>query len=177
MRWLLSAPNAFNHSESWGPVSHERLPSGVWTESNMLFLEEPAGVGFSYSNSSQDYVTGDARTGGHLPLALRAICSLGLGTRFTDPSPSCRIAAAKDAHTFLRNWFAKFPHYKGREFFITGESYAGHYIPQLAMRLWDHRATDSPSINFKGFAVRQTGRLRCALLFVIHMCGFGYRTN
>jgi hypothetical protein len=72
------------------------------TVANMLFLESPAGVGFSYSNRTSDYNnTGDRST-------------------------------AADAYTFLINWLERFPEYKGRRFFITGESYGGHYIPQLA---------------------------------------------
>lgn len=31
--------------------------------SNLLFVESPAGVGWSYSNTSSDYTTGDAKTG------------------------------------------------------------------------------------------------------------------
>lgn len=31
--------------------------------SNLLFVESPAGVGWSYSNTSSDYNTGDAKTG------------------------------------------------------------------------------------------------------------------
>ncbi|CAH9124310.1 unnamed protein product [Cuscuta epithymum] len=69
---------------------------------NVLFLESPAGVGFSYSNTSSDYNTsGDKRT-------------------------------AQDAYKFIINWLRKYPHYKNRDFYIIGESYAGHYIPQLA---------------------------------------------
>lgn len=36
--------------------------------SNMLFVESPAGVGFSYSNHTKDFVTGDERTGEELRL-------------------------------------------------------------------------------------------------------------
>ncbi|CAA0807557.1 Serine carboxypeptidase-like 40 [Striga hermonthica] len=68
---------------------------------NVLFLDSPAGVGFSYSNRSSDYVTGDKQT-------------------------------AADSYTFLVNWLQRFPEYKTRPFYITGESYAGHYVPQLA---------------------------------------------
>ncbi|KAJ9691623.1 hypothetical protein PVL29_013730 [Vitis rotundifolia] len=40
--------------------------------------------------------------------------------------------AARDNLVFLKNWFIKFPQYKNRELFIAGESYAGHFVPQLA---------------------------------------------
>lgn len=32
---------------------------------------------------------------------------------------------ASDNYIFLQNWIAKFPQYKDRPFYITGESYAG----------------------------------------------------
>ncbi|KAI3746610.1 hypothetical protein L6452_09047 [Arctium lappa] len=73
------------------------------TEANMLYLETPVGVGFSYdsSNSSAYEVVTD-------------------------------VITARDNLVFLHKWFLKFPQYKQRDLFITGESYAGHYIPQLA---------------------------------------------
>ncbi|KAK7844958.1 serine carboxypeptidase-like 40 [Quercus suber] len=65
---------------------------------NVLFLESPAGVGFSYSNTTSDYdKSGDSRT-------------------------------AADNYVFLVNWLERFSEYKDRDFYISGESYAGHYI-------------------------------------------------
>lgn len=96
----------------------------IWNaEANILFLESPAGVGFSYSNTSSDYVTGDKRT-------------------------------AADTYTFLVNWLERYPEYITRDFFITGESYAGHYVPQLAqLILHNNKLTNQTAINLKGIAV------------------------
>lgn len=53
---------------------------------------------------------------------------------------------------FLRRWLGKFPQYKDRDLYIAGESYAGHYIPQLAnlMVQFNKRAK---IFNLKGIAV------------------------
>ncbi|KAK4491372.1 hypothetical protein RD792_002111 [Penstemon davidsonii] len=90
---------------------------------NVIFLESPAGVGFSYSNRSSDYITGDKQT-------------------------------ATDTYTFLVNWLERFPEYKSRDFYITGESYAGHYVPQLAaLILQNNKSTNQTVINLKGIAI------------------------
>jgi serine carboxypeptidase-like clade 2 len=93
-------------------------------EANMLFLESPAGVGFSYSNTTSDYRNvGDNKT-------------------------------ASDSYKFLVNWLEKFPEYKTRDFFITGESYAGHYVPQLAFTIVSqNKITNQTKINLNGIAV------------------------
>jgi len=44
----------------------------------------------------------------------------------------------------------KFPELKGKEFYVTGESYAGVYIPTLAKELLDNA---KGKVNFKGLAV------------------------
>ncbi|GFP82754.1 serine carboxypeptidase-like 40 [Phtheirospermum japonicum] len=88
---------------------------------NVLFLESPAGVGFSYSNTTADVVTGgDKRT-------------------------------AFDNYVFLLNWFKRFPEYSKRVFYISGESYAGHYVPQLTNIILHHnKKARKIIINLKG---------------------------
>jgi serine carboxypeptidase-like clade 2 len=47
------------------PGEEQSLYNNNWTWSNVanvIYVESPAGVGFSYSNTTSDYVVGDART-------------------------------------------------------------------------------------------------------------------
>ncbi|CAO2208919.1 unnamed protein product [Urochloa humidicola] len=92
---------------------------------NMLFLDSPSGVGYSYSNTTADlYTAGDNKT-------------------------------AHDSYNFLVNWLERFPQYKHRDFYITGESYAGHYVPQLSQLVYrNNKGIEKPILNFKGFMVR-----------------------
>ncbi|XP_022955040.1 serine carboxypeptidase-like 31 [Cucurbita moschata] len=89
-------------------------------EANLLFLESPIGVGFSYTNTTTDYHN--------------------LGDEFT----------ANDAYTFLQNWFLKFPSYKNHTFYIAGESYAGKYVPELAELIHDRNKDSSFHIDLHG---------------------------
>ncbi|XP_031249604.1 serine carboxypeptidase 24-like [Pistacia vera] len=133
--WLNGGPGcssvAYGASEEIGPFRINRTGSSLYlnkypwnTEANLLFLESPAGVGFSYTNTSSNLKdSGDKRT-------------------------------AQDALIFLIRWMSRFPQYKYREFYIAGESYAGHYVPQLAKKIIDYNKSYSrPIINFKGFIV------------------------
>jgi len=88
-------------------------------EANMLYLESPAGVGFSYSANKSFY------------------------TYVNDE------ITARDNLIFLQRWFAKYPEYRDKDFFIAGESYAGHYVPQLAQLI----IQSNVKINLKGIAV------------------------
>ncbi|KAL3538601.1 hypothetical protein ACH5RR_001967 [Cinchona calisaya] len=91
--------------------------------SNLLFVESPAGVGWSYSNTTADYTRGDDET-------------------------------AADTLKFLLEWFDKFPEFKSRPLFLTGESYAGHYIPQLTNLLLDYNEKSKGfKFNIKGVAI------------------------
>ena len=54
------------------------------------------------------------------------------------------VQTAFDNHEALKDFFAGFPEYAGNEFYVTGESYAGIYVPTLSARL-----VDDPAFNFK----------------------------
>ncbi|VVB10910.1 unnamed protein product [Arabis nemorensis] len=133
--WLNGGPGcssvAFGEAEEIGPFHIKSdgktlyLNQYSWNQvANILFLDAPVGVGYSYSNTSSDLLSnGDKRT-------------------------------AQDSLKFLLNWVERFPEYKGREFYIVGESYAGHYIPQLSEAIVKHnRGSDENTINLKGYMV------------------------
>ncbi|KAG8384615.1 hypothetical protein BUALT_Bualt04G0136300 [Buddleja alternifolia] len=132
--WLNGGPGcssvAYGASEEIGPFRINKTSSGLylnkfsWNKlANVLFLETPAGVGFSYSNRSSDlFDTGDRRT-------------------------------AKDSLQFLIRWLDRFPRYKNREIYLTGESYAGHYVPQLAREIVNYNTNTKHKLNLKGFMV------------------------
>lgn len=61
---------------------------------------------------------------------------------------------AVDALVFLIKWMARFPQYRHTDFYITGESYAGHYVPQLAQQILEYNSNSSnPIIKIKGIMV------------------------
>lgn len=91
---------------------------------NVLFLESPVGVGFSYAVKAEVYDT--------------------MGDNMT----------AQDSYAFLLKWLDRFPEYKGRDLFVVGESYAGHYVPELAVTiLANNKHPNTTLITLKGIAV------------------------
>ncbi|KAL5217350.1 hypothetical protein ABZP36_018034 [Zizania latifolia] len=92
---------------------------------NVLFLESPVGVGFSYAVQAEEVY----RTMGD-------------------------NATAHDSYAFLLKWLDRFPVYKSRDLFIVGESYAGHYVPELAVTiLANNNHPDSTHIKLQGIAI------------------------
>ncbi|XP_057359013.1 lysosomal protective protein isoform X3 [Manis pentadactyla] len=89
---------------------------GPFLIANVLYLESPAGVGFSYS-TDKSYATNDTEV-------------------------------AQSNFEALQDFFHLFPEYKDNELFLTGESYAGIYVPTLAVLVMQ-----DPSMNLQGLAV------------------------
>jgi serine carboxypeptidase-like clade 2 len=76
--------------------------------SNTLFIEAPAGVGYSYCSNSEECVFDDDNS-------------------------------AVDNLDILLHWMLeKFPEYNQHDLYISGESYAGIYVPYLTRLLHLH---------------------------------------
>jgi len=76
----------------------------------------------------------------------------GVGFSYCDDPNNCHNddkSTAIDSHEFLVNFFKGFPEYRNNDFYITGESYAGVYIPMLIDQI-DQKAVIK---NFKGAAI------------------------
>lgn len=68
---------------------------------NVLFIESPAGVGYSIADTAEDLKQND-------------------------------LLQSQDALAALKAWYVKFPEFLPNELFISGESYAGIYVPFLS---------------------------------------------
>ncbi|XP_020214792.1 serine carboxypeptidase-like [Cajanus cajan] len=91
--------------------------------SNILFVDQPTGTGFSYSSDDSDI-------------------------------PHDEKGVSNDLYDFLQEFFKAHPEFVKNDFYITGESYAGHYIPALASRVnQGNKQNQGIHINLKGFAI------------------------
>lgn len=60
---------------------------------------------------------------------------------------------SNDMLDFLEAFFEAKPALKGRPFYVTGESYAGHYVPAVASRVFKANREGKANINLQGFAI------------------------
>jgi len=81
-------------------------------EANVMYLESPAGVGFSRNDHMNDKGSTDII--------------------FTDELQS------EDAFAAVKNFYTLFPEYVANEIYISGESYGGIYVPYLAWQIYEH---------------------------------------
>ena len=82
------------------PAGSGNLIPNPWSwnaQANMLYVEQPAGVGYSYSNTTSDYTVGDARAAADVWSFLQGWYSM-----------------------------PEFSKYLSNDLHISGESYGGH---------------------------------------------------
>ncbi|KAF5729478.1 Serine carboxypeptidase-like 49 [Tripterygium wilfordii] len=130
--WLTGGPGCSSELAMFyenGPFTIADNMSLLWNEygwdqaSNLLYVDQPTGTGFSYSSDRRDI-------------------------RHNEDGVS------NDLYDFLQAFFEEHPQLQGNDFYITGESYAGHYIPAFAARVHrGNKAKEGIHINLKGFAI------------------------
>jgi len=61
----------------------------------------------------------------------------------------------KDFYGFLEEFYKQLPQYKNNSLYITGESYAGHYVPAISHYIWEMNkvADEDAKIPLKGLAI------------------------
>ncbi|KDQ13471.1 hypothetical protein BOTBODRAFT_146116 [Botryobasidium botryosum FD-172 SS1] len=87
-----------SNGTAWNPYAWN-------TKTNLFFLDQPVGVGFSYSDIGNTVGTTED--------------------------------AAKDVQAFVTIFFETFKKFQGRPFHMSGESYAGRYLPVFASEIVD----------------------------------------
>ncbi|KAM1447679.1 hypothetical protein COP1_006532 [Malus domestica] len=130
--WLTGGPGCSSELALFyenGPFRIQKNLSLTWNDygwdkaSNILFVDQPVGTGFSYTTNTADI-------------------------RHDEEGVS------NDLYDFLQEFFTQHPQFAKNDFYITGESYAGHYVPALASRVHKgNKAKEGTHINLKGFAI------------------------
>ena len=97
----------------------------TWSRvSSILFLEQPAAVGFSYCNATLRATTG------------------------YDNCAHTDLSVAADNLAFLEAWFALYPEFLKNELYLSGVSYGGIYVPTLAQKILNAVADGSTATQF-----------------------------
>ena len=138
---------------------HFKLNNYSWhNEANMIYLESPGNVGFSYINSTakEDLYVDDNTT-------------------------------AKDNLQALLSFFEKFPEMKDKDFYISGESYGGIYVPILAYEIIEYNKDleETEKIKLKGILVGNgvvdwkydVNLARMDFLFTHHLTSYEHRLD
>jgi vitellogenic carboxypeptidase-like protein len=113
--WLQGGPGSsslFGMFAENGPFSvesdHSTLSSrpSTWNKNQgMIFIDNPVGAGFSYTETEDGYCT------------------------------NTKVEVSSQLYELMQQFYQVFPEQLENDLFITGESYAGHYVPGLAFKI------------------------------------------
>lgn len=128
MVWLQGGPGASSMTglfDELGPFSVEnntlKLNPHTWLRNHSLvFIENPVGTGFSFTDHDDGYVTDMETYGSHL-------------------------------YSTLKQFLQVFPELRTTPLYLAGESYAGKYVPAMAMEIHKgNQANKNSGINLQG---------------------------
>jgi len=83
---------------------------------------------------------------------------LGTGFSFTDDVEAMatnQTTVGRDIYRALRQFFQLMPHLQSNDFYVTGESYAGKYVPAASYTIhkMNQDPNNGPRINLKGLSI------------------------
>jgi len=81
---------------------------------------------------------------------------VGAGWSFTSSTAGYvtdQEQVADNLYSALVQFFQVFPDYSGNDFYVTGESYAGKYVPSISHRIFLENTRGNGKINLKGLAI------------------------
>ena len=79
---------------------------------------------------------------------------VGTGFSYGTAFDHDEVGVGNDMYAFLQAFFGAHPALRSNAFFVFGESYAGHYVPNVAHRVWvGNGAGGAPHINLVGTSV------------------------
>ena len=94
-----------------------------WTNThNMLYIDNPVGTGFSFTDDEAGYATN-------------------------------QDDVARDLYSALTQFLTAFEMFQDNEFFVTGESYGGKYVPAITYKIHEENPTAELKINLKGMSI------------------------
>ncbi|XP_075811448.1 putative serine carboxypeptidase CPVL isoform X2 [Microtus pennsylvanicus] len=129
--WLQGGPGGssmFGLFEEHGPYVITRNMTVLardfpWTTTfSMLYIDNPVGTGFSFTDSLHGYAANEEDV-------------------------------AKDLYRALVQFFQLFPEYAKNSFYVTGESYAGKYVPAIAHYIHTLNPSKVFKIQLEGIAI------------------------
>ncbi|XP_065287707.1 probable serine carboxypeptidase CPVL [Dermacentor albipictus] len=98
------------------------LRDTTWAQRySMLYIDNPVGAGFSFTQDDNGYARNEVDVG-------------------------------RDLHEALQQFFTLFDEYAANDFYATGESYAGKYVPAIAHAI-DTGVAPRVKINLRGIAI------------------------
>jgi len=132
--WLQGGPGGsslFGLFAEMGPLDL-KSPTGPAVEREfhwnkeyaMIFIDNPVGAGFSFTNFDAGYAT------------------------------NTRVDVAEDLYVCLQEFYLLFPELQKNDFYITGESYGGHYVPAFGAYIHQMNADGRfTRVNLQGVAI------------------------
>ncbi|KAI8428241.1 hypothetical protein MSG28_002462 [Choristoneura fumiferana] len=135
--WLQGGPGASSMTglfDEIGPVNYSpygKLKKNPYTwlaNHSLLFIDNPVGTGYSYTESEDGF-------------------AIDLDTYATH------------LYTAMKQFVQLFPELQNAPLFVAGESYAGKYVPALAMKIHEHKEWPGGHFNLQYFGLMDQTQL------------------